>query len=81
MAERKPRKKKAPAAPIEPFTTSTLLEAAEAALRDALNSAISTAHPTQLSGITDALMSLQSAKHLFTHESEYFNEKQHEDDD
>jgi hypothetical protein len=79
-AERKPRKK-AVKPPVDPFTTTTLLEAAEACLRDALKAAIPTAHPIQLEGITDALLSLESAKHLFTHDVAYFTEKAHEDDE
>jgi hypothetical protein len=48
-AERKPRKK-AVKPPVDPFTTTTLLEAAEACLRDALKAAITDSAPNTARG-------------------------------
>jgi hypothetical protein len=62
VASRKPKK----CVPDDPFDVLTLLLAAEANLRDALQRGATSAYLAQLEGIVEALVSVGDAQTLFT---------------
>lgn len=73
--KRKPRRRKPKPVASPEESVQFLLDVAENALRDALPQAAGTAHPIQLESITDALLSVASAKHFLSKDPDYFVNK------
>lgn len=76
----KPSKPK-PRQPPEDESVPFLLSVAENAIRDALHKASSESHSLQLESLTDALLSVSTAQHLFSHDRDYFHNKACDDED